>query len=257
MSNTQTECALVTGATSGIGAAIALKLAARGAFVGVLGRNVGAANSIVDAITKGGGRAIALIADVADPQAVETAVDHFVAQTGRLDTVVANAGIAFTGTVLDTSPQAWRQLMAINLDGAFYTAKFTMPYLIRQGGAFVAMSSDAGVQGASAYAAYCAAKHGLIGLVRCLALDHGRAGVRSNVVCPGFVETPMADRLLEGTSEAEQDFYRDAVPLGRFARPEEIANVVAHLTSEEAAYANGMTYSFDGGSTAGYYVPPE
>lgn len=256
MTNGGMECALVTGATSGIGTAIAMRLAARGAFVGVLGRNEAAANAVVAAIEAAGGRAVPLIADVADPAALEAAIVQLLALSGRLDTVVANAGIAFTGTVLDTSVDAWQQLLAINLSGAFYTAKFTMPHLTRRGGAFVAISSDAGVTGASAYAAYCASKHGLIGLVRCLALDHGRQGVRSNVVCPGLVETPMADRLMAGSSVAEQDFYRSAVPLGRFGRPNEVANVVAHLTSEEASYANGMVYSLDGGSTAGYYVPP-
>jgi meso-butanediol dehydrogenase/(S,S)-butanediol dehydrogenase/diacetyl reductase len=149
--------------------------------------------------------------------------------------------------------EQWSQLMRINLDGVFYTARFTMPHLLKSKGTFTAISSDAGVQGAPGYAAYCASKHGVIGFVRTLALDHGPQGVRSNVICPGMVETPMSEEAMVSYSEAERAFYRGNVPLGRFGKPDEVAKAILHLSSRDASYSNGMVYSIDGGSTAGYF----
>jgi meso-butanediol dehydrogenase/(S,S)-butanediol dehydrogenase/diacetyl reductase len=144
-------------------------------------------------------------------------------------------------------------VIATNLTGTFLTARFALPHLLSGGGAFVAVSSDAGLQGAPAYAAYCASKHGVAGLVRAMALDHGPQGVRCNAVCPGFTWTPMAERLL-GDDARERSFWEGAVPLGRFGRPEEIADVIAHLSSPEAAYTNGLLYAADGGGTAGFFA---
>lgn len=150
--------------------------------------------------------------------------------------------------------EAWDRVIGVNLTGTFLTARHTIPAIESSGGgSFVAISSDAGLQGASGFGAYCASKHGVVGLVRSLALDHGPAGVRCNAVCPGFVETPMADRIFAGTEPDERHRWEETVPLGRFARPEEVAEVVAHLTSDQARYTNGITYSIDGGSTAGYF----
>jgi meso-butanediol dehydrogenase/(S,S)-butanediol dehydrogenase/diacetyl reductase len=175
-------------------------------------------------------------------------------QTGKLDTVVSNAGVAFSATLAATREEDWARVMRINLDGTFFTAKFTMPHLLKSRGTFTAVASDGGIQGAVAYAAYCASKHGVVGFVRCLALDHGKDGVRCNMVAPGFVETPMAEALLAGASATERDYYQKNVPMGRFARPDEVADAIAHLSSDQASYANGMVYSLDGGSTSGYYV---
>lgn len=255
-SESKSERAFVTGATSGIGRAVALKLATRGAVVGLLGRNRKAAEALAEEIEEMGGRSIVLIADVSQADQLAAGVDKFVDQAGGIDTVVASAGIAYTGTVLDTSVEDWDSLIGINLRGAFLTAKYTMPHLLKVRGNFVAVGSDASVAGACSFSAYCASKHGLVGLVRCMALDHGAAGVRSNVVCPGFVETPMADKLLEDVTPEEKQYYQSMVPMGRFARPEEVANVIAHLCSEDASYANGLVYSLDGGSTAGYFAGP-
>jgi meso-butanediol dehydrogenase/(S,S)-butanediol dehydrogenase/diacetyl reductase len=250
------EFALVTGATSGIGLEVACALAVRGAVVGLLGRRGDRADALAAKLRELGGDGIALPADVGDPRQVEAAVSKLVGLTGRLDTVVANAGIALTGTVIDMAEEDWSRIMRCNLDGMFYTARFTIPHLLASKGTFTAIASDAGLQGAVGYAAYSASKHAVVGFVRCLALDHGPQGVRSNVVCPGWVETPMADELLAVASEPEIAFYRASVPLGRFARPQEVAKAVLHLSSAEASFANGMTYSIDGGSTAGYFFPP-
>ena len=247
------ECALVTGATSGIGWATACALAKRGAVVGLLGRRREKAEELAVILREMGGDGIPLPADITEPRRVEAAVAKLVAITGRLDTVVANAGMAFSGTIINTTEEQWSRLMRVNLDGTFYTARFTMPHLLKSKGTFTAISSDAGVQGAPGYAAYCASKHGVIGFVRTLALDHGPQGVRSNVICPGMVETPMSDEAMASYSEAERTFYRSNVPLGRFGKPNEVANAILHLTSDAASYSNGMVYSIDGGTTAGYY----
>jgi NAD(P)-dependent dehydrogenase (short-subunit alcohol dehydrogenase family) len=158
------------------------------------------------------------------------------------------------GDVVSLSDPAWHRALDVNAGGVFRLARATVPFLMETRGAFVAVASDAGVTGAQGYSAYAASKHAVVGLVRCMALDYGSAGVRSNVVCPAFVETPMAERIFADSDPDERDFYRRAVPLGRFARPEEVANAIVHLLGEEASYSNGMVYRIDGGSTAGYYV---
>jgi meso-butanediol dehydrogenase / (S,S)-butanediol dehydrogenase / diacetyl reductase len=254
--NQTAERAIVTGATSGIGRAVAIRLAQRGAVVGLVGRNVKAAQQVADEVAKAGGLAFISQADVTDARQVSGTVQRFVAEYGGVDTVAACAGIAFAGTVLDGELSDWDRLMSTNFNGTFYLARASMPELLKTRGTFTAISSDAGVQGACGFAAYCASKHAINGLIKCLALDYGRYGVRCNAVCPAFVETPMAEQLLKDASSAEVAYYQGIVPLGRFAQPEEVAAAVAHLSSSEASYVNGMMYRLDGGATAGYYLPP-
>ena len=222
--------------------------------MGVVGRNRAAADSVAKEVMSKGGEAHVLTADVSDARQVESAIHAFVTRHGGIDTVVASAGIALTGSVTDCALDDWDRLLATNLNGAFYLARYSMPELIKTRGTFTAISSDAGVQAACGYAAYIVSKHGLNGLVKSLALDYGKFGVRSNAVCPAFVETPMADQLLKDVSPAELAYFKGIVPLGRFARPDEVAAAVAHLTSQDASYVNGLMYRLDAGSTAGYYL---
>jgi meso-butanediol dehydrogenase/(S,S)-butanediol dehydrogenase/diacetyl reductase len=256
MTDKAIERVIVSGATSGIGRAIAVRLAGRARAIGVMGRRVAAANEVAQEIRKAGCEAMVLLAEAGSPSQVESVVDEFIAVHGGVDTVVASAGITLTGSVKDFGVSEWEKIVATNLSGPFYLAKFSLPYLLKTKGTFTAISSDAGTHGAPGYGAYCATKHGVIGLIRCMALEYGRYGVRCNAVCPGFVETPMAYALFDKMSEAELSYYKNSVPLGRFASAEEVAAVVSHLTSSEARYTNGMLYALDGGSTAGYFSGP-
>lgn len=249
------ELAIVSGGGSGIGREVALQLARRGAVVGVLDRNAKGACDTVARIASAGGQARELIADVSLSAEVEAAVADFAGRGDGIDTVVAAAGIARGGLVHRMSEDAWDQVLNVNLKGTFLLARAVIPLLQKRGGgAFVAISSDAGIMGAVAYGAYCASKHGVIGLIRAMALDYGPEAIRCNVVCPGFVDTPMADRIFSRAPEGTAAAYEQLVPMGRFARPEEVAHVVAHLSSPEASYTNGCIYLVDGGSSAGHNI---
>ncbi|WP_024927569.1 MULTISPECIES: SDR family NAD(P)-dependent oxidoreductase [unclassified Mesorhizobium] len=249
------EIALVSGAGSGIGRAVSLILAARGAHVGVLDLSRESAQETVQLVEDAGGKATPLAADVSNLEGLASAINAF-AQAGEgLDTVIAAAGVARGGLIQHMSEAAWDHVIDVNLKGTFLLARQTLPLLQRRGGgSFVAVSSDAGVMGSVAYGAYCASKHGVIGLVKAMALDHGREGIRSNVVCPGFVETPMAARIFAKAPPGTRTAFEKAVPMGRFAAPQEVAAVIAHLSSREAAYTNGCVYLVDGGSSAGHLI---
>lgn len=247
------ERAFVTGATSGIGWATARRLAGRGAIVGIVGRNADAAMKLRDEIEAAGGEAFVTLADVGKVEEVEAAVAKFTEAYGGIETVVASAGIAPVGNVLETTLEDWDQCISINLNAVFYLARFTMPELIKTKGTFTIISSDAGIWGDSNFVSYIASKHGVHGLLKSLALDFGKFGVRTNAICPGFVETPMTDQLMADFPTEKVEALRKAIPLARFARPEDVADVVAHLSSDEARHANGLEYRLDGGKTCGHY----
>jgi meso-butanediol dehydrogenase/(S,S)-butanediol dehydrogenase/diacetyl reductase len=243
----------VTGAGSGIGAATSRLLAARHAAVALFDRSADDAARTAEEIRAAGGEALVVVGDVTDDAALRSAIETTVEQLGPLSTVVAAAGVEMRGTITEISVEDWRRALDVNLTGVFLTARQSIPALIANGGgAFVAISSDVGFRGTVGEIAYSAAKHGVVGLVRCLTVDHGRQGVRANAVCPGFVATPMADRVLgAGTDRAA---YETPIPLGRFALPEEVARAVAHLSSSDASYTTGMLYVIDGGASAGQFA---
>lgn len=245
--------AFVTGAGSGIGRATALRLARAGAAVAGFDRDEAALTAVVEEIRACGVEATSHVGDVTSPADVERAVSGTAETLGAIDAVAACAGIEVPGTVADMGLDDWDRAIAVNLTGVMLTARATVPAMAEAGagGAFVAISSDAGVQGTEAWTPYCVSKHGVIGLVRCLALDYGPAGVRSNVVCPSMVQTPMSERIFADAGPGEREAWSQLLPLGRFAQPPEIADVVCHLLSDESSYTNGLVYLVDGGQTAG------
>jgi len=245
---------VVTGAGSGIGQATAVAFSRQGHYVVGLDLSEGGLQKTQTLVKADRFHAIAV--DVREEMQVAEAF-RYVRSTGfSLHAVAACAGVAKTSSVHEQSEGDWDFIINVNLKGVWLSAKYAMPIFLKQGkGAFVAIGSDASVRGASGYAAYCASKHAVLGLVRCLALDYAPFGIRSNAVCPGFVLTPMMDALLSESSdpEAEMKSYAKEVPLGRFAQPDEVAKAILHLASDEASYTNGAIYSLDGGATAGHF----
>jgi NAD(P)-dependent dehydrogenase (short-subunit alcohol dehydrogenase family) len=250
--------ALVTGGSSGIGRAVAELLAARGAHVAVNSADAGEAGEVAAAITASGGIAVPAVADVRDSEAIRAAVHTTVDTFGSLDTLVTCAGIQRYGTVTSTDETTWDEVFAVNVKGVFLTARAVLPYLRRSArGAVVVVSSVQAYATQAGVAAYSASKGALNALARSMAIDEAPLGVRVNTVCPGSVDTPMlrwsARRFSDGSEEgAEQtiDSWGHAHPLGRVARPSEIAEVVSFLASPHASFITGEDIRVDGGLLA-------
>jgi meso-butanediol dehydrogenase / (S,S)-butanediol dehydrogenase / diacetyl reductase len=243
------KAALVTGGGTGIGAAVARRLASDGWAVAVTGRREGPIEEVAAEI---GG--LAIVADTGDAADAERAVALTVDRFGGLDGLVCNAGIGGEGSLRDLDPATWDDVLRINLTGAFLMARAAIEHLAERRGSIVTISSVAGLRASSSSLAYCASKAGLAMLTQCIAVDHGPEGVRANCICPGWVRTPMADAEMQalgerlGTDrEAAYEASLADVPLRRAASPEEIAATAAWLLSDEAAYVNGAVLPVDGG----------
>ena len=239
--------AVVTGAGRGLGASVAELFAREGARVVVSDVDATSAHGTARRIVDAGGEAVGLHADVTSAADAERLTQVAVERFGGLDVLVNNAGIASAGTVCEVTPQEWDRVLAINLKGAYLCSRFAVAHMARSGGgSIVCISSASGVIGQQAQVAYNVSKHGVIGLVRCMALDHAADGIRVNAVCPGVMRTPMLDAL-----SAEQLAALEAMhPLGRVADPEEIAQAVLHLAGDESSFTTGGVFLIDGGLTA-------
>lgn len=237
--------ALVTGASRGIGRAIALALAADGCRVAVNYRtSQAAAEGVVAAIAAAGGQAQAFQADVADAEQAAALARQVEVAMGPVTTLVCNAGMILTQPVAFTRLEDWRQVMATNLDGAFLLTKAVSRGMSRlRRGRIVYLSSDAGLMGDLMRGAYCASKAGLLGLAKTAARELAASGVTVNAVAPGIVETDLIADMPD-TRRAKQ---LAAIPLARFGQPAEVAAVVRFLCSDAAAYITGQTFCVDGG----------
>lgn len=243
-----TRVALVTGASRGIGREIAVELARAGFAVGVnFVHRADQAAETVAAITAGGGEAAALQADVADPQAVEAMFAALDRRFGRLDALVNNAGIGTRIESLTAIDDAtWRRTLAVNLDGAFYCIRAAVPRLRAAGGGrIVNISSGAAKTGGTIGAHYAASKAGLLALTAKAARELARDGIAVTAVLPSMIETEMLDALA-GSPEARERL-RAQFPIGRFGRPEEVAQVVRFLIAEAPSYLTGEFVSLRGG----------
>ena len=243
MTRFEGKVALVTGASRGIGRAIAAQLAAQGALVVAAARGGNAAETVA-AITAAGGRAQALALDVTDAEAAVAAVQGVVAEHGRLDILVNNAGITRDQLMLRMKRSDWDDVLATNLTAAFVLCQAAMKPMIKQrSGRIVAISSVVGQMGNAGQANYAASKAGLIGFCKSLAREVGSRHVTVNVVAPGFVETDMTKVVAEET----QKQWAAQIPLGRLGTPDDIASAVCFLASDEASYITGQVLAVNGG----------
>ena len=243
------KCALVTGASSGIGRATALKFAASGARVALVGRDGAALETVATEIAQAGGEAFAVAADVTNEADAERAVRECVERFGGLDVLVNAAGGLVSGTLEETTLEAWDAMMNVNVRAVFHLMQLAIPHLERRRGNVVNVSSVTGLRAFPGVLAYCVSKAGVDQLTRCAALELAAKGIRVNAVNPGVVRTQVHRR--GGMSEeAYADFLehsRKTHPLGRVGEPEEIAELILFLASERAAWITGATYSIDGG----------
>lgn len=244
---------LVTGAASGIGRSVCEHLAAGGAAVAGLDRNAAALARMVEELQSFGVTAVGVAADVAVFQEVEDAIGIVCSELGGLDAVVNVAGIGgYTGDVAATSLSEWSATLAVNLTGVFHVCRAVIPRLrVAGGGSIVNVSSQYGLVGCVGSPAYCASKAGVIGLTRCLALDHASDGIRVNCICPGPVDTPLLHAGEAQTEAAERESTRTQgrLVIGRPGTPAEVAEAISYML--DATFMTGSVVSLDGGWTAG------
>jgi len=239
------KVSLVTGASRGIGKAIALKLSSLGSKVAINYREGEvAANSVVREIVSQGREAISIKADVADSEAVKAMVQKVNTEWGKIDILVNNAGITRDNLLLRMSDKAWDDVLNTNLRGAYLCTKFALrPMIKQQWGRIISIASIAGLIGNAGQTNYSASKAGIIAFTKSVAREVGSRNITANAVAPGFIKTQMTDKLPDAIKES----ILSMTSLRRFGEPEDVAEVVAFLASDKASYITGQVISIDGG----------
>jgi len=247
---------LVTGGTSGIGRETAVLFAKAGAKVVVAGRREQEGKETIELIRAAAGDGLFVQTDVAKASEVETLVQKAVERFGRLDIAFNNAGVENAVTpITRQSEEDFDRTININLKGVWLCLKYEIQQMLKQGGggAIVNMASIMGLVGSAGVAAYSASKHGVIGLTKTAALENAKSGIRVNAVCPGFTETPMADRIFR--IPGARKYLLSCHPIGRFGKPMEIAEAVVWMCSDRASFMTGQSLVLDGGFLAGPNSP--
>lgn len=247
--------AVITGAARGIGAATAKLLAESGTTAALLDRDGHGARTVAAEIAATGGHALALRADLADRRAVEEAFDHVFRECAGIDILILNHTVHACGSVTETEPFEWDLTMRANVGGAYLCARAALPSMVsRGGGAIVALGSDCVIRSCRDAAAYVASKAAIAALMRSIAVDYAKHGVRANIVTPGATDTPGLREAFAAGRDVEESLARAALqsPLGRLAAPEEVADAIAFVCSERARFVTGAELVVDGGMTISY-----
>lgn len=243
------KVAIVTGGSFGIGRATVLAFAKRGAKIVIADWKEN--QETMDLIENLGGEAIFVKCDVSKSDDVKSLVEKTIVTFGQIDFAFNNAGIeGISAPVQDCTEENWDKTIAINLKGIWLCMKYEIPEMLKKGaGVIINCSSVAGLIGFQSSPAYVASKHGVIGLTKTAALENAKTGIRVNAVCPGIIKTPMIDRVTRNNEEIEKQFT-NMEPVGRMGQPEEIANAVIWLCSDEASFVTGVAIPVDGGFVA-------
>jgi meso-butanediol dehydrogenase / (S,S)-butanediol dehydrogenase / diacetyl reductase len=253
------KVALITGAGSGIGRASAIRFAEEGAQVMVADVRTESAQNTAAEIGKAGGSAKSIAVDVRVAAEVEKMVEETVRLFGRLDILFNNAGVYVPKNVVDTTEQEWDWVVDVCMKGVFFGCKYAIPHMIKQGGGVIInTASGAGIEGVPNLGAYQAAKGGVVIMSKGIALDFARHKIRCNTICPGVIETPIAEncnQLPAGASQAMWQRTGIMHPIGRNGKPEEVAALATFLASDQAGFITGVAVPIDGGFNAGAFIP--